>query len=118
MLWTMRMNSAAVSMQYMTTNDVEGQQSWPQAVYLCREGRCQLKPDDDVFEIGLVQQCGTSRGRSFGDGMVRRGHGLVAACERTVQNEHIRPRWAESPTVPMMTAVGMPGFCRGPELGL
>jgi len=30
MLSTMRMNSAAVSMQYMTTNenDVEGQHSW------------------------------------------------------------------------------------------
>jgi len=99
MLSTMRMNSAAVSMQYMTTNDVEGQQSWPRAVYLCREGRCQLEPDDDVFEIGSVRQCGTSRGQSFGDGMVRRGRGLVAACERTVQKERSRPRWAESPRV-------------------
>ena len=117
MLSTIRMNSAAVSMQYMTTNDVEGQQAWLRAVYLCREGRCQSEPDDDVFEIGSVRQCGTSRGRSFGDGMVRRGHGLVAACERTVLKERSRSWWAESPTV-LVTAVGLPGFCRGPELGL
>jgi len=35
----------------MTTDDVEGHQSWPRgAVYLCREGRCQLEPDEDAFE--------------------------------------------------------------------
>jgi len=53
-----------------------------------------LEPDEDAFETESARQCGTSRGRSFGDGIVLWGHGLAAACERTAQKERSRPRWA------------------------
>ena len=46
-----------------------------------------------AFESESARQCGTSRGRSFGDGIVLGGHGLAVACERTIQKECSRPRW-------------------------
>jgi len=61
------------------------------------------------MKIGSARQCGTSRGLSCGERKVPWGHGLAAACERTVQNERSGPLWAK---------VGMSGFGRGVELGL
>jgi hypothetical protein len=66
--------------------DVGRHQSWPQAVYLCREGWCQVAPGEDAFEIGSAQQgltrggtsSGTSSGRFFSDGKMPWGYGLAA----------------------------------------
>jgi len=102
----------------MTTDDVEGHQAWPRAMYLCREGRCrcQFEPPVDAFETESARQRGTLRGRSFGDGIVLWGHGLAAACERTIQKERSRPRWVR--LAQSRKRAGMPAFCRGPPLTL
>jgi len=67
----------------------------------------------DAFETESARQCGTSRGRSFGDGIVLWGHSLAAACERTIQKERSRPRWVR--LAQSRKRVGMPAFCRGPR---